>query len=52
MSKGSFGSGIIGFILGLLTCGLYALFKRKKQEQIDYTVHDADHHEIVRVTKD
>lgn len=52
MSKGNFGSGIIGFVLGLLSFGLFAIFKHKKSEQIDYTVHDADHNEITRVTKE
>ena len=52
MSKGNFGSGIIGFILGLLTFGLYALFKRKQTEQVDNTIRDSEHHELTRVTKD
>jgi hypothetical protein len=51
MSNGNFGSGIIGFILGILSFGLFAVFKRKKAQQIDYTIHDADHTEIARVTK-
>jgi len=41
MSKGSFGAGFIGFILGLLTCGLYTLFKRNKSEkQLTIFHHD------------
>lgn len=30
MSKGSFGSGIIGFILGVLTLGVALVFKSKR----------------------
>lgn len=53
MSKGTFGVGIIGFILGVLTCGIYTVFSRKRAAQLtDYTVHDADHNEIMRVSKD
>ena len=33
MSKGIFGAGIIGFILGLLTFGLYTGYKSKQEQK-------------------
>ena len=50
MSNGNLGCGIIGFIIGILSCGFYVFFRRKKPRP-DYTIHDAHHNELDRVNK-
>lgn len=51
MSNGNFGAGIIGFILGILTFGLYGVFKRRQQSRIGYTEVVYDNSNATTVTR-